>query len=487
MNLGSPNEAASTAACSVWVDNTLSLLQEGLPCPDMLWVLEDGRTLPDSRAIYAKCGPVLKNMVDCEGTNPPLLVHASGYLADPSLLRMVRTFCHTGIVLYGRKDTPQELLKRFQCCDTYELISARAVLQNIIVDRLDIHTALATFNAVAFKEFSDASLCTDIDTFIKRYTCEVLSRPSLKLSHLSLEAVPHLCEVMSSDDINITELKLLECLFSICCRRNKGGRTSTELFMQCTEQSMSLWGCIRIYGLTIDSVLAFNEAHPHAFEDAFVITLCNCIRKKAVTEQEMGALHLLPTSLLPPRTMKAMSCYPRHLNLPADAMDSKSFVMTTFQGDREGVSYACVRYTKKGEVTVPPLKCFDSILQMNVMFHGHLSIAGGLDLNCSVRKISDCEEPKTHSQLQLVVYIINFKHQKWNNQGVLITKGKEFFLDRVISTATLDNSGYRFNPSHYPDYEPGQHIMLKIETYLQGAEAEAPANSADTEDMVVER
>jgi hypothetical protein len=470
MTLWGEMEAASTSASALWMENTINRLQnDDLPLPDMFWVLENGQCLPDYRGIYARHGGVLSNILQCSADNSESSVskiEVSGHLTNPVLLRMVRVYCHCGVLLYGRKETAQDLLKRFQCCDLYELTAGRAVLQNIIVDRMDTHTALATFNEVACKQFSDNSLCEAIDAFIKRYSCEVLCRSSLKLSYLTLESVPHLCELMTADDANISESKLLECLYSICCRRGKGGRTSTELFLGRTENGMSLWGCVRIFGLTLDNILSFREAHPNAFENGFILTLCDCVRKKKVTDQEIMALHLLPTSLLPPRIITPVSCYPR-LDLAVDVTESPGFVVTTFRGDREGVSYAGVRFVRNGEVTLPPFKCFDNILQMCATFSGgYLNISGGLDLNCSVRKISDCGE-QDYKHIEMVVSVINFKHQKWNSRGAVVTKGREFSLKKIISIPALDNSGYRFDPVHHPEYVPGNYILFKIESSLQ--------------------
>lgn len=463
----STDEVRSTYAQKEWLEGLLPLLDsnEGLPHADMGWKMPDGKIVADWRGVYLRQGGLLGMICDCCSAPLPAdsgsllhIVEVTGNLTDPQLLRMVRMYVHTGLVVYKRTEGPLQLLKRYECCDFFGLTTARKLLESVIIERLDIQAALKTFDAISLKDYSDPNLSVEIESFVKRHIGEI-GRSAL--AQLSAAAFPRLCQLLMGDDVNVSEVKLMESLFSLCEKKTKTVQAATEMFFKeqaCLgDQRVSMWACVRVQGLTHDSLLQFRTAHPGALDDTFYMTLMNFNWSNHMEDADKRVLRIHnSSSLQPPRMQTLLSCYPRNLKMP-DTTQSSSFVVTSFEEDNVIVSYAGVHFSEHDQVPLPPFRSSDCVVQMRVWFQGQwLLVTGGIDMKCSSLA------PEVLQHVQVTVSVVNFRHARWNKGSVTVNRGDDFEIPRIISLNTLKNDGYRFDPAVYPDYKSGRCILLKI-------------------------
>jgi hypothetical protein len=461
------NEVQSTSSNNEWTMSVLKALDDGSIADygDMHWRLSDANTVPDVSAVYMRVGEPMTSSVSPgdEWIEDAFVVDVQGFMKQPDLFRMVRVYCHTGITIYGKTESPMALFRRYECCEFYNLKCSRDLLQRVITERLDIHSALQLFDVLSVREFSDNSLTVDVTAYVKHHISEA-SRSSLGV--LSTCALPHLCSLLCEDDVNISESKLLNLLYSLCIILKPRGGSATQWFTQVMACGVSPWQCVRVMGLSVSDVVAFRTSWPNAFSDTFWMTLVDCITKGNVDEAHVSALGLSPTSsLLEPRKLTAASCYPRNIpmnmhGITSDAVGPASFVHMMWQEREVSVAYACVAYMRGRRVQLPPFACNGSAIQLTAVFEGtHVNILGGVDINSSQVH----EKTQTTSEGKIItVYTVHFRHGRWNKGSAHFLGGKCFSIERLITLNALEGEGYKFDPTRYPVFSTGNYIMLKI-------------------------
>ncbi|KAG5184098.1 hypothetical protein JKP88DRAFT_244966 [Tribonema minus] len=467
------DEVQSSAAIKAWTQGVIRALDDGsmtVYC-DMQWRLCDGSVLPDISAVYARFGNPLASLTvgdSCAGGGAAMVVDVEGFLKQPDLFRMVRVYCHTGITVYGRTESPMALYKRYECCDFFNFTCCRDLLHRVIVERLDVHSALQLFDVLSVREFFDNSLTVDVTAYVKNHFGET-SRSSL--SALSIHSLPHLCALLAADDVNTCEAKLLSSLYAVCDRLKPKGGSASQVFMQPNESGISPWQCVRVLGLKIADIVAFRTAWPQAFSDTFCWNLAEVIETGKAEERHLKCLGLCETSLRQPRKLTALSCYPRNIPMSVHGIigDSdtrtvvgpSSIIHIMWQERHISVAYACVAYTRGRRVQLPPYACNGSAIQLTAIFEGtHMHIEGGVDINASQRR--DRQTNELRDGKTLTVYVVHFRHGRWNKGGACIQPGRSFHIAKLITLSALEGEGYKFDPTKYPVFAPGSYILIKM-------------------------
>jgi hypothetical protein len=462
------HDVRSTRAVDGWIQRAIERLDgDAVPFPDMHWRLPDGTLVGDHRGVYAAqsavlaeivggggvCGGGDDDMMDNGDSGPPREVEAVGCLAYADLFSMVRVYCHTGVTTYGPTESPAVLLKRYQCFDLFGMDAPRDVIQSVLLKRLDIHSALLVFDRLSTREYADTTMGVEVDAFIKRHISEA-GRSAL--AQLTVDCLPHLCDVMSAADVNVDEGRLMNSLYALCDRRAHGA--AGQLFMRDLGGGRSLWRCVRLRGLTVDTILSFRATWPGALDDTFYMTLIEVARTGTASEQQLAVLRRegdAAAALAPPRHAVAVSGYPR--DVPMTQCDSPSFVYTHWGDSSVDVTYAVIMYAKGGQVRLPPFTCHGNVvMQCTAVFQSNfLTMTGAAAVHAHGGRGDE-------SELVVTVYPINFRHARWNKATAGVTTGSDFRLSKIISLGALETDGYKFSPQTYPNFSPGGHVMLKI-------------------------
>lgn len=434
----------SDFAASEWAKHALKAIEDYDSMReycDMFWQFSDGTLVPDVRGVYMRFGEPLASTTGNDRT-----VQVSGFMAVPDLFHMIRVYCHTGHIMYGKTESPRALLKRYECIHFFNIPRCKSILQKLIVDRLDIYSAIHLFDIMALKDYNDNPLMDEIAMYVMMHFGEAGKMALHQVSEFSL---PFICDLLVSDKVNISEGKLMNSIYTICTKIQSAN--PTQLFLS-QQGKRSPWQCVRIKGLSIEDIVAFRKSWPLAFQDTFYMCLIEVIQSVSpANEQMISQLGLAETSFAQPRKMRPISCYPR--NLP---IGSGNFVHTLWADDNLSITYAGVAYNRGSVVDIPPFTCGGSVLQLTAFFQGdHMNITGGLNINIS-RGDKRCQ---TRS---VTVYLVNFCHGRWNKRSIVAQQGQLFRIDKVITHTALVNEGYRFDPSKYPEYVKGNMILLKV-------------------------
>ncbi|KAG5191382.1 hypothetical protein JKP88DRAFT_251713 [Tribonema minus] len=468
------DEVHSSVATLGWTQSVIRALDDGSMSSycDMFWKLSDGSLLPDIRSVYLRFGDPLASLTIGESdTGGRSVVRVEGFLRQADLLRMVRVFGHTGITVYGRTESPMALYRRYECCDFFIFNCSRDLLHRVIVERLDVHSALQLFDVLSVREFSDNSLTVDVTAYVTNHFGEA-SRSSL--SALGTHSLPHLCAVLSGDEVNACESKLLGSLYSVCDRLKTKGSSTSQLFMQPTTCGVSPWQCVRVLGLKVSDLLAFRASWPLAFSDSFCWNLAEVIETRNAEDRHFQLLGLSEASMREPRKLTAISCYPRNIPMSMHGLISDATAATNrsvigpasiihimWQERHISVAYACLAYTRGRRVQLPPFACNRSVIQLTAIFEGsHMHIEGGVDINASQRRERHMSEPQAGRLL--TVYAVHFRHGRWNKGGAIIKGGRSFHIAKLITLSALETEGYKFDPTKYPVFTPGGYIMIKM-------------------------
>lgn len=453
-----------------------------LPSPDMAWKDAESTLLYDYKSTYHRhefFAALMKHSHAEEGS--PLIVQATGpFLSDPLLLRMLRHYCHTGVVQFERGAAVLTLLKYYSACEAYGLLEARDVMEAAVLHKMDTSSALAAFNNLNGTLLSDTPLMHDIRCFIQEHILDVLNKSTNGVAHrLSSSTIVALIDLLQDDCVNASEEELLESLYNFCLKRCRGDKVQATrlLFRDWSDESLEaesvlrkrsrsvseesvtsspnsngscLWSCIRHNGLGYETVLQFRRRCPDALPDKFYLDLFEDIAHKT---GKTG------------RTGRVTSAYPRTLTLPALAEGSGSFAVNAFYSTHLTVTYIGVQYSRGAAVRVPPFCGADtSVLEMMVMFHQqNACIRGSVDAGVQRQTLRHEEVP---SSLKISVQIVNFRHDRWRKVSIegVGRAGARFHLQKLVSLSTLEQEGYSFDVGAYPLIKPGRHILLKIVT-----------------------
>ncbi|KAG5186460.1 hypothetical protein JKP88DRAFT_241068 [Tribonema minus] len=428
-----------------WSKNTLKCLEDHASMReycDMFWELNDGTLVPDVRGVYMRFSEPLAS-----STGTERVVKVSGYMAAPELFHMIRVYCHTGQIMYGKAESPRALLKRYECVHFYNIPCSKRLFQKLIVDRLDVYSAMQLFEILATKDYNDDALLKEVCMYVKMHFGEA---GKTALHQVSGIALPHICNMMSQEDANISEGKLMGQLYAVCSKVNSS--SPTQLFVSPQgDRTNSPWQCVRILGLSVEDILSFRKNWPNAFQDTFYMSLIEVIKSGSAAPEQMHQLGLSEQSFLSPRKMRPISCYPR--NLP---IGTGTTVHTMWEDENLSITYASIAYQRGLHVELPPFTSGGAVLQLTAHFQGeHLNIAGGMNMNLS-REASQCQ------QRTLTLYLVNFRHGRWNKRSVVVEGNLFFRVDKLITLNALENEGYRFDSTKYPDFAPGNMILMKV-------------------------
>ena len=440
-----------------------------LPAADMVW----GDTgLLDYRAIYCRQGGFLQmhiqHSADFAKNNEETLltVPATGHLAEPSILRLVRHFCHTGVVVFDKTDA-LTLLRFYQACAMYDLTAAQSVLLAAIEERLDVQSVLPLYDVLAGTLEEDGNLMNTVRRSFAAHAQEALSRVSTATAtKLSAATLVDMLQVLYSDAANVCEQDLLEALYWLGLKRNKHDQALATAFLlqsplvRMPEDEheheheakrprlssvclLTPWQCVRIKGLTVQGLLAFRSKHSEAMPATWYLDVLQAIQ----TPSEELCCRLGLCEQKEPRTFHTASTYPLSLEIPP----TDNFALTALQTDTSVTAYIGLLHLR-GTAAPITLHCgVLGTLQLTVSLNGtHLSLSG-----CLLG--STCETGCT-----VTLEVVHFRSNRWRKVSCPVADTGTVSLPRVITLAALEQEGYTFDARAYPRIAPGPHLLLKL-------------------------
>ncbi|KAG5183060.1 hypothetical protein JKP88DRAFT_273031 [Tribonema minus] len=500
------------------------------PAADMAWRTEAG-LIWDYRGVYARTSPYFLAMVR-HGVEEPLSSLASPppcsrdpclvvpsnkmeYIRDPKMLRMLRAYCHTGAVLYGKREGAMALLRRYLMCDAYGLHRAAAVVSSALMARLEPSSALAVFDAISGTTMEGSELAAGVAAYIRSRAVDVLCRGSC--TKLSDRCVCLLAGELAGDDVNGSEADLMDALYGMCLRRCKQDRESAaQLFFRRWDDGdagaerggeeasrpekrrrtlslsgpasgpvldpasgsasealgvcggVSLWDCVRPSGLSAQSVVAFRATHPGALPDTFLMDLVQSALGGGQREAGPQAGSQAGPQAGPqaaPRTRLLVTAFPRHV--PSPPRRGESFAWPVPAEPGSGPSYyVAIPYRKGDSVRSPPLWCGGrALLQLEVVFGA---------VHVSATALSSPGMAGVSHALTAQLEAANFRHDRWRRQMLRArTEGdpeceSEGTAPRLLSAATLCEAGYLFDPARHPQEAAQEtpvsdpHLLLRL-------------------------
>ncbi|KAG5192165.1 hypothetical protein JKP88DRAFT_250985 [Tribonema minus] len=434
-----------------------------VPVADMAWE-SGGELLWDCKGVYARVMPFMTalamhnreaDVVDAAGAQRRVLIvatHKSEYIKDPRLLRMLRAYCHCGLVLYGKRESATSLLRRYMMCDMFGLEEARDVVQVAIRCRLDPLSAFAVFDSLAGTILESSSLATEVADFLRRRAVEALARAK-RCTDATLCSI---AKQLRRDDVNCTEPELMEALYGLCLRRCKGNLKAAAdlMFAQWDEgevgggekrervEGTSLWDCVRVSGLSPQSIIAFRTANPPgALSDEFLMSLVQA----AVQHDGHG-----------PKARRKVHSAAFPCVIPVSPSASAAFAWRALAEPGGPICYfVALPFAKNDSVCSPPLVVGSSALRLHVTFGG-VHVSASLTAN---EGICDAGEDDFAVQLE----VVNFRHDRWRRESSRVGGA----VPRLLAAGTLSEPGYLFDPARHPHMYPDEpprdpHLLVKV-------------------------
>ena len=427
--------------------------------PDMAWKV-DGKMMWDYCGVYARLSPYFEALMkheprqEVDGTSL-LVVNTSKaeYIKDPRILRGLRVYCHTGSVVYGRRDSPSTLLRRFMCFEMYGLPEAAEVMRLALRARLDAGSFVGLCDAVSS---TSSSVLGDLEDFARAKGVEVLTRaPPSHCARCSEATLAFIARVTADDDFNCSEFELMDALYGLCLKRCKGDVTGASQLLLAElnppsdpptgrkrrrRERASMWDSVRVSGLTPASVVSFSESHPGAFDDGFLMSL---VRK----------------CLLPPSGEEVARCkrgatgassWPRHVPAPPNPGESYWWRCETEPGV-PGVRFIAFLY-RKGAASSAPAFSSDHGRSVCVTL-----TFGGVHVTVAVEVDGGSVIPDDAGGVSVLLEVANSRHDRWRRESVRLEKGAWKEERRLIGSATLAESGYILQQEGGDPY-----VLLKV-------------------------
>jgi hypothetical protein len=429
---------------------------------DLLWIDRDGNKVIDHAGVYCRMGLFFTNMMKhAVVENDIKTIHRTGYLLDESLFRFLRLYCHLGIVLLSEEEyNVQTSYECYTMCKFYGMDEAGEIVRIAIQTKMDAPSSIYVLNQMA----GTLDESSDLFAFVTSYFClhakECIKRLTTKLTEACIDLIFQLLE---GDDVNIDETDVFEDLYSFSSRKSKNDVEASQYFfglrrsrshsegyadhqpckkIRTCEPDHFPWKCVRVVGLTFESIMDFRSRYPSAFEDSFYLEILEKVRKS--TE-----------SAVRPRAHKYISNFPRDLEFPV-IKDCPKIVVSLLE-DEYSIAYAAIPIQRNGIVDIPSFACCKKgIVTIQCRFTSHISIKGYVDLGVSGRRVD---------QLNMEIKVINFKKDRTLKKSVLtnVDRHVEFVVDKIITVTTLyGNDGYLFEPDVFPEIREGKYFLLKI-------------------------
>jgi hypothetical protein len=474
-----------------WQAGTIAALNSNeIAYPDMAWVTEPvdtSRPAYDIRSLYASRSDVFAAMFEACGeagtasyrNGVAAVVPRMGFMADPCVFRMIRVFCHTGIIEYNEGESVDALLSRYSACNFYDLKDGQRVLHNIIVSQLNPSNVMRAYENVLGKQLLGTGLLEAIEDYLTTYAFVVFRHRTF--AQFPVELYGELAKLCSRDDLNITESDLMSCLYNLCERRASESETAIEVMMRPLRTATSLWSTIRVASMTNSQFTEFMWKHPNAIPDGEcvkVITFLHSISKRGdgamedyFKDDDAGAVDEAAASksallrqqqfarTTPRRPFRPISFYPRSLQF----IGTSSPQVDTALWDKDHIKvFYAVNCSKREDVNLPPIRYNGYFVHVTV-YHADqcVHVRGTIH--------SDHRFCPTHEHtMKLTTSVVNFKHDRWRKKHAVFRAAavNDFSIANLLSWSTVDkgkgkeDSGYLFDIGKYPEYVQGSWMLL---------------------------
>lgn len=437
---------------------------------DLCWITSDGEK-HDYSSVYISNGGFLEAAVrHAAVSDGKIQISVTGHLADPVLLRCLRIYMHTGIVVLEHNEPFTQLYNKYNMCNCYHLVHASAIIEAALRVKIDCTGVLTILSDCAGTEAEETELFLCATQYFKRHAHDCLKKLNTTYTQrLSESCFSHIMDILGDDDVNLNEYDILNEMFTLCLKRCKqDSRTAVDLFLSDDSQHLSeteqptrkrKYQRIRPTGLSFEDIMIFKEKHGSAFSPEFYMELLAEIWKYDKDKS---------LSAKPPRKFQSVSHYPQNLRFPN--LQSTCHVYTTLSSLNYTVSYLAVPLYRSGaSVDVPPfLSAGSQVLTMQILYQNkHVSALGGLNTGVTTYN--------RNTKLTTVeLKVINFCRDriKRSEAAVDIKPNSSFSIPQIILLATLTDNDYTFEPKQYPVIAPGNYILIKVTTTLTAEKLE---------------
>lgn len=469
---------------SRWQQETIEALKaNNAEFFDMAWLFDgvfykDCRHLYSSRSDYFKClfsGTMRKGTEEFEGVTAYSVSHP---MSKKHIFNMMRIFCHTGIVQVDKGEPIIKTMERYSAFHYYSLRGGMDVIRQLVMDVINPTNAVqaleyAMNSAVCSgdSDNGDTGLLSDIKDYIAIYAFVVFKHKSFyTLGSDSFSGVSQIC---TRDDLNISEIDLLRCVYKLCERKiatdkDLEGLGSAWALMthEFAEPGSSLWGQIRLSSISMREFVKFIRENKKCFSSdnalKIITFLYSCaeavetnetVDVKNVNDEVIGA-HLSKKR----KTFQPISFYPRNLEFHGLASPQTDI---SYWDDSKIKLFVAFDFSSKEAMTLPPVHFHNFFIHCTV-YHADrsLNVSGNIHGKTGV---SD-----SATDINITSSVVNFRHDRWRKKSVVssLASGTAFKIPQILSWNTIANNdtpGYLFDIERYPEYCPkGTWILMSL-------------------------
>ena len=456
-----------------WQTDTIdSIKNNTVSYADMIWRTQDG-DISDVRNVYASKSTFFdalfrntsmrKNIESDGGIN---IYKVDGFMTKSYVFNMVRVFCHTGIVEFEKGESIVKTLDRYEAFHFYDLQGGIRVLHQKIMDQLNPSNAIQALEFASNSAIHTEQLLESIENFISVYAFVIFKHKSFPNANIC--CIPAIIRICKRDDLNITDIDLLRCIFRLCEKRKRHDKgfvqfsNSLEILKHDFGGEGSMWDSIRIDSISITDFMSFIHENGECFSSDATVGI---LKRIYSLNEESSNISLTKKR----KKFKPISFYPRELNI--NGLSSPQVDITYWDDNRVSVFFI-VDYGSENKTILPPTPFRD------YLFHGTLDHSDkNIHMHCTIHRNPkhkiDGIVGNLDNKVKVTISIVNFKHDRWKKTttSVCMNSGVDFTVNNILSSNTIEGSkkteciseysgGYLFDIEKYPDYVEGSWMMI---------------------------
>ena len=413
--------------------------------PDMAWSVE-GNVLPDIRHVYS-CSSFFRALFESKMNRENFSTSNGVPIYSVSekfhIFDMIRVYCHTGLVRFGKGETILKTLERYSAFQFYDVEGGRIVLKKLLIDKMTPSNATQAFEYAIHR--NDQDLLRSINEYICAHAFVVLKHRNF--FNIRRESMHDLALLCSSDNLNIPEIELLGALYRLC-EKKVGDKEYTDFDMKKPSDILkhefngkSLWDTIRLKQISLPDFMGFVQSHEKFLDNDAIVEAMKIIYDPSGGERKRKRFQMI-------------SSYPRNLSI--QCTDSPQADVTHLEKDKVQ-AFMVFDLTKKEELMLPHITYGDRTVRC---------IVRNVDKTICVKgTIFGRNQTVENKSVKVTTSIVNFKHDRWKKTTVLVNLGiHDFEVPNMISWNAIDSqeSGYLFDIRKYPEYVVGCWLMMYI-------------------------
>ncbi len=454
---------------SRWQMNTIeSLSANNLPFYDMAWNLH-GIFYKDCRCIYASRSEYFMALFSNEmrkGTTcyEDVTAYKVGDLMGKKhIFDMIRIFCHTGIVQVEKGEPIRKTLDRYSAFHYYQMEGGMQVVRQVIMDVINPTNAMQALEYALGSPVCDSGMISDIEKYISVYAFLVFKHRSF--CTIKIDNLPGITDLCQRDDLNITEIELLRCIYRLCHKKVTTDKdfehlkSSWGMMTHRFSELGSLWDHIRVSSISIKEFVGFireNEDFMSNDDSMTIVKFLDSNEEESSTDEVDVVIgeHISKKR----KRFQPISLYPRNLHLHGVASPQTDI---TYWDDSRIKIFFTFDYSKKETVVLPPIPFNGYILHCTV-YHSDKSIG----IKGTIHRK---DQTPTNDDIRITSSVVNFKLNGWKKKSIdtKLKGGIDFDISHLLSWNTIENTelsgGYLFNLDKYPEYNSdGTWLMMSL-------------------------